>query len=120
MQLSGDDTTATVVSGPNTSYVWLDVLDNLADVLHGLAPAFLAIVLLSRDPGGVGFGIGLDTRRLRSDLIAGIGLYAKHCAICHGTAKADASITPLAKGLYMRPPQLATDGVEDDPEGYTF
>jgi uncharacterized protein len=69
-------TTATVVSGPNTSYVWLDVLDNLADVLHGLAPAFLAIVLLSRDPGGVGFGIGLDTRRLRSDLIAGIGFAA--------------------------------------------
>ena len=69
-------TTATVVSGPNTSYVWLDVLDNLADVLHGLIPAFLAVVLLSRDPGGVGFGIGLDTRRLRSDVITGIGFAA--------------------------------------------
>jgi membrane protease YdiL (CAAX protease family) len=69
-------TTATVVSGPNTNYVWLDVLDNLADVLHGLAPAFLAVVLLSRDPGGTGFGIGLDTRRLRSDLIAGLGFVA--------------------------------------------
>ena len=66
-------TTATVVAGPNTTYVWLDVLDNLADVLHGLAPAFLAVVLLSRDPGGAGFGIGLDARRLRSDLIAGLG-----------------------------------------------
>ncbi len=55
-----------------------------------------------------------------ANLIAGIGLYAKHCAICHGTAKGDASITPLAKGLYTRPPQLATDGVEDDPMGYTF
>ena len=55
-----------------------------------------------------------------ANLIAGIGLYAKHCAICHGTAKGDASITPLAKGLYIRPPQLATDGVEDDPEGDTF
>ena len=55
-----------------------------------------------------------------ANLIAGIGLYAKHCAICHGTAKGDASITPLAKGVYTQPPQLATDGVEDDPEGYTF
>ena len=55
-----------------------------------------------------------------ANLIAGIGLYAKHCAICHGTAKGDASITALAKGLYTRPPQLATDGVEDDPEGYSF
>ena len=55
-----------------------------------------------------------------ANLIAGIGLYAKNCAICHGTAKGDASITPIAKGLYIPPPQLATDGVEDDPEGYTF
>jgi membrane protease YdiL (CAAX protease family) len=69
-------TTATVVSGPNTSYVWLDVLDNLADVLHGLAPALLAVVLLTRDPGGVGFGIGLDRRRLGPDLMAGIGFAA--------------------------------------------
>ena len=48
-----------------------------------------------------------------ANLIAGIGLYAKHCAICHGTAKGNASMTPLAKGLYTQPPQLATDGVED-------
>jgi mono/diheme cytochrome c family protein len=55
-----------------------------------------------------------------ANLIAGIGLYAKHCAICHGTSKGDTSMTALAKGLYTQPPQLATDGVEDDPEGYTF
>ena len=55
-----------------------------------------------------------------ANLIAGIGLYAKHCATCHGTAKGDASITALAKGLYTQPPQLATQGVEDDPEGYSF
>ena len=55
-----------------------------------------------------------------ANLIAGIGLYAKHCAICHGTAKGNASMTALAKGLYTQPPQLATDGVEDDPEGSSF
>lgn len=54
------------------------------------------------------------------NLIAGINLYAQHCAICHGTAKGDASATPIAKGLYPRPPQLATDGVEDDPQGISF
>ena len=42
-----------------------------------------------------------------ANLIAGIGLYAKHCAICHGTAKGNASMTALAKGLYTQPPQLA-------------
>jgi thiosulfate dehydrogenase len=54
------------------------------------------------------------------NLIAGIKLYAQHCAICHGTAAGDRSASPVAKGEYPRPPQLASDGVEDDPEGATF
>jgi thiosulfate dehydrogenase len=55
-----------------------------------------------------------------ANLIAGVELYGQHCAICHGTAKGDASATPIAKGEYPAPPQLATDGVEDDPQGWTF
>lgn len=55
-----------------------------------------------------------------ANLIAGINLYGQHCAMCHGTAKGDASASPIAKGEYPPPPQLATDGVEDDPEGYSF
>ena len=55
-----------------------------------------------------------------ANLIAGIGLFGKHCAVCHGTAKGGASATAIAKGLYPPPPQLATDGVEDDPEGVSF
>ena len=55
-----------------------------------------------------------------ANLVAGVGLYGKHCAICHGTARGDASASPVAKGEYPKPPQLATDGVEDDPEGYSF
>jgi thiosulfate dehydrogenase len=54
------------------------------------------------------------------NLIAGIDLYGRHCALCHGTANGDASASPLAKGLYPRPPQLATDGAEDDPEGLSY
>jgi mono/diheme cytochrome c family protein len=30
------------------------------------------------------------------------------------------SASPVAKGEYPPPPQLATDGVEDDPQGYSF
>lgn len=55
-----------------------------------------------------------------ANLAAGVDLYGQHCAICHGTAKGEASASPVAKGLYPQPPQLATDGVEDDPEGYSF
>ncbi len=54
------------------------------------------------------------------NLAAGVDLFGQHCAICHGTAKGDASASPVAKGLYPQPPQLATDGVEDDPEGVSF
>ena len=55
-----------------------------------------------------------------ANLIHGVHLYGQHCAICHGTAKGRASASPIAKGLYQKPPQLATDGVEDDPAGFSF
>jgi mono/diheme cytochrome c family protein len=40
--------------------------------------------------------------------------------VCHGSAKGDAAASPIAKGLYQKPPQFATEGVEDDPEGVSF
>lgn len=55
-----------------------------------------------------------------ANLIEGIKLYGDHCVVCHGSAAGDASASPVAKGEYPRPPQLATDGVEDDPEGVTW
>ncbi|MEO8007267.1 MAG: c-type cytochrome [Betaproteobacteria bacterium] len=54
------------------------------------------------------------------NLLDGIQLFAQNCAVCHGSAKGTASASPIAKGLYQKPPQLATDGVEDDPEGDSF
>lgn len=53
------------------------------------------------------------------NLLAGIALFQENCAICHGTAKGKKSASDIAKGLYQKPPQLASDGVEDDPEGYS-
>jgi mono/diheme cytochrome c family protein len=55
-----------------------------------------------------------------ANLIDGITLYGQHCAICHGTAAGGSSASPVAKGLYPAPPQLADEGVEDDPEGVSF
>ena len=54
------------------------------------------------------------------NLVNGIKLYETNCAICHGTAEGETSASPIAKGETPSPPQLATDGVEDDPEGETF
>ena len=52
------------------------------------------------------------------NLIAGIKTYGNDCAVCHGAA--DAKESTLAKGFYIEAPQLAKDGVEDDPDGVTF
>ena len=52
------------------------------------------------------------------NLFAGMKLYVANCAVCHGVA--DGKATNIAHGLYQRPPQLASDGVEDDPAGVTY
>ena len=55
-----------------------------------------------------------------ANLIDGIRLYGQNCAICHGSANGEKLASWIAKGEYPAPPQLASDGVEDDPEGWTF
>jgi membrane protease YdiL (CAAX protease family) len=67
--------TGPINSGTKTQFQWLDILDQLAGVLNGLLPAFLAIVLLLRSPGGRGLGIGLDRLRPR-ELGYGLGFAA--------------------------------------------
>jgi thiosulfate dehydrogenase len=54
------------------------------------------------------------------NLLEGVHLFAQNCAVCHGSAKGKNAASPIAKGLYQKPPQFATDGVEDDPEGDSF
>jgi membrane protease YdiL (CAAX protease family) len=65
----------TVVAQQQTAHQWLDLLDALANVLNGVFPAFLAIVLLMRSPNGPGFGIGLDRLRGR-EIAQGMGFCA--------------------------------------------
>jgi membrane protease YdiL (CAAX protease family) len=69
-------TTAIVVSGAKTSYPWLDLADDLLGILNGIVPPLLAILLLSRDPGQRGFGIGFDLRSKLRESLQGIGFCA--------------------------------------------
>jgi thiosulfate dehydrogenase len=48
----------------------------------------------------------------------GVRLYGANCAVCHGTS--DEKSSNIAQGLYIRAPQLAKHGVEDDPEEETY
>ena len=52
------------------------------------------------------------------NLLQGIQLYAKNCAVCHGNASAQPS--NIANGLFQHAPQLARHGVTDDPEGKIY
>jgi mono/diheme cytochrome c family protein len=52
------------------------------------------------------------------NLVAGAKLYGANCVVCHGAS--DAKESTIAKGLYIKAPQLAKDGVEDDPVGETY
>jgi membrane protease YdiL (CAAX protease family) len=70
------NTTAIVVQGTKTTYPVLDLADDLADILSGLAAPLLALVLLARSPGGRGFGIGFDLRAWWRDSARGIGFLA--------------------------------------------
>jgi membrane protease YdiL (CAAX protease family) len=69
-------TTATVAAGASTSRVWLDLAYDATGLVQGLMPVLLALVLLSRDPGTAGFGIGLVRRPTRRDLLLGAGFAA--------------------------------------------
>jgi len=53
-----------------------------------------------------------------ASLNSGMKLYVANCAVCHGAA--DGKATNVAHGLYQRPPQLASFGVEDDPPGVVY
>lgn len=64
-----------VVSAEASAHPWLDLLDQLANVLNGLGPALLAGVLLLRTFGWPGLGIGLDRLRLK-EFWGGFGLTA--------------------------------------------
>jgi mono/diheme cytochrome c family protein len=66
-----------------------------------------------------------DTKGLKNpiqpsddNLITGVRLYAENCAICHGAS--DAKPSNPAQGFYIEAPQLAKDGVEEDPEAASF
>lgn len=55
---------------------WLDLLFQLANVVTGVMPALLALLLLWRDPGRPGFGIGMTLDRFGRSLAQGAGFAA--------------------------------------------
>jgi len=69
-------TTATVASGAQTSRMWLDIAYDVTGIVAGLMPVVLVLVLLSRDSRTAGFGIGMDRRPARRELLLGAGFAA--------------------------------------------
>ena len=63
-------------------------------------------------------GLKCPVQPTEENLTAGLTLYEKNCQVCHGGS--DGTASSIARGLAPNPPQLAKDGVEDDPEGETY
>lgn len=82
---------------------------------HAIARTSLRATLRAESPRGPN-----PVALTNANLMAGMKLYDANCTLCHGTAAGEKSATPIAKGEYPAPPQLASDGVEDDPQGWTF
>jgi len=53
------------------------------------------------------------------NLVAGAQTYREHCAVCHGLPRQ--AETPIAKGMFPRPPKLTEGkGVTDDEPGESY
>ena len=54
-----------------------------------------------------------------STYLAAVPIYHDQCSMCHGMPAGD--MTPIAKGMFPKPPQLFHGkGVTDDPPGETY
>jgi thiosulfate dehydrogenase len=88
------------------------------DSKPGKLEAWVANTSLAARIGRETTGINSPLPPTESNLTAGATLYVEHCQVCHGGP--DATPSDIAKGLAPDPPQLAKDGVEDDPEATTY
>jgi mono/diheme cytochrome c family protein len=112
--------TLVVLVGGACAVVWLGLIPANADTQPGTIEQFAAetsleATLKAQAPKGPN-PVALN----EANLTAGMTLYSDHCAACHGTAAGEKSASAIAKGEYPPPPQLASEGVEDDPQGWTF
>lgn len=98
--------------------VYLGVLPAGADVKASRLERWAANASLGATIARETKGVSDPLQPTDANLIDGVHLYGQNCAFCHGAAD-EAESTP-AKGLYIRAPQLAKDGVEDDPESETY
>jgi mono/diheme cytochrome c family protein len=58
-------------------------------------------------------GLTNPLQSTNENLSDGVKIYAANCAVCHGAS--DAKPSNIAQGLNIEAPQLAKDGVTDDP-----
>ena len=110
--------TLAIAAGAGVAAVYTGALpagaDNKPPAIEEAAAKISLNAAIARASVGVTNPVALTD----ANLIAGIKTYGANCAVCHGAS--DAKPSTLAKGFYIKSPQLAKDGVEDDPGAVTF
>ncbi len=116
--LNGIVFTLALFAGVAVVGVYTGALPAGADVTPPAIEKYAAKISLSAEISRQSAGVVNPLPATDENLVEGIKLYGANCAVCHGAE--DGKQSTLSKGLYIQAPQLATDGVEDDPDGVTF
>lgn len=110
--------TLVVVIGAGFVAVETGMVAASADSKPGVLETWVAQAALNAALARDTKGLNNPLQPADDNLIAGVHLYPANCVICHGAS--DAKPSKPARGFYIKAPQLAKDGVEDDPESATF
>jgi mono/diheme cytochrome c family protein len=100
------------------TFVKLGLMPAGQDQKPGRLETWAANTSLAATIGREAKGVRSPIQPTEANLTAGASLYVADCQLCHGAA--DAKPSRIALGLATDPPQLANDGVEDDPEAVTY
>ncbi len=109
--------TLAVLAAAAVAGIYLGVMPAGADVKPPAAEKWAAKQSLHASIRRETSGVTNPLQASDADLLAAVQSYGANCAVCHGAADGKPSL--LAQGFYIKAPQLASDGVEDDPEAVT-
>src|SRR5579862_6251226 len=102
-----------LVAGAGIAAVYAGLIPSNADSKPNAVERWLANTALKAAIARETKGVTSPIQPTDENLTAAAKLYGSNCAVCHGASDGEPSL--IAKGFYVRAPQLARDGAEDDP-----
>src|SRR5271166_3778433 len=102
-----------LLAGAAIAAVYTGIVPSSADNKPSFVEHWLARTALKAAIARETKGLSSPVQPTDENLTAAVKLYGENCAMCHGTS--DGEPSRIARGFNVKSPQLAKDGVEDDP-----